>query len=411
MPATKPETRSNDRSVTGGFWGMLRGQNSKSGEVVNVRTAQGVTAVWACIRVISETLSTLSSGVYVDTDNGKQRLRSHPVARLLKNPHPLYNGQLWMETMAAWASLTGNAYSVIIRDGSGIPRQIRHVTNDQVTCDYDSGLGLLLYTVYDSKTGKAMVVDQGDMIHFRATVWDMENGRGKSPIEAHRDTLGLAIAGNGYMSSLMKNGANLSGILTTDNTLTNDQVRANRDSWQATYGGTAASGRTAVLQGGMKYQQLTLSPADAQWLQVMKATVEDVSRIFRVPMHMLSALERSTNNNIEHQGREFVTHTIRPWAKRIEAEMMKLFSDRSSAYFRFDLNSLLRGDTKARAAMYDTMSKWGHMNSDEIRNLEGYNAKPNGEGQSFLYPVNMAPWEVLSNPNTPNPASDGSEEE
>jgi HK97 family phage portal protein len=177
--------------------------------------------------------------------------------------------------------------------------------------------------------------------------------------------------------------------------MTKEVAESNRKSWQAAYGGQSNSGGTAVLQGGMKYQSLSLSPADAKWLEVMEATTEDVSRIFGVPMHKLSALKRSTNNNIEHQGREFVTDTVRPDANRIEAEFQKLFSDRSDSYFLFNLDSLMRGDTQARAAMYSIMLNTGTLNRDEVRRLEGFNPIASGEGAIHLYPINYAPMSAL----------------
>lgn len=388
----KTEERNNQEVVNyTSFFGPSRGAQSKSGEVVSHETAQSLTAVWACLRVISESISSLSWDVYTDAGIGREKQPRHPVAKLLTNPHPLYSGQTFFETMQAWATLHGNAYAVIIRNGSGQPIQLRHVANNLVKIDYDEKLGQLFYTINSSTTGKHVVLDANNVLHIRAMVWDSENGTGKSPITTHRDTFGLGTAGQGYMSALMKNGANLSGVLTTDMALTKEVAEANRDSWQRANGGVGNSGGTAVLQGGMKYQALSLSPADAQWLEMMKATTEDVSRIFRVPMHMLSALDRSTNNNIEHQGREFVTHTLRPWVKRWEAELTKLFSDRSASYFRFNLDSLMRGDTEARTKMHGMMLSTGTLNRDEVRAIEGYNPIAGGEGKIHLYPVNFAP--------------------
>lgn len=198
------------------------------------------------------------------------------------------------------------------------------------------------------------------------------------------------------MSELMKSGAHVKGFLSTDEVLDQEVALRMKQSWQAAHAGQGNAGKTPVLEAGIKFHTLNLSPADAQWLEMMKFSVEEISRIFRVPMHMLSALERSTNNNIEQQAKEFIIHTVRPWVKRYEAEInSKLFSGRSNSYFRFNLDSYVRGDSEARSKLYDTYMKWGIANTDEIRRLEGWNAKANGEGREYLYPVNMAPMSAL----------------
>jgi HK97 family phage portal protein len=395
---TPVEERSQLISSETSFWAALNGGTvSKSGELVTAQSAQTQTAVWAAVRILSETISSLSWDIYTEDAQGNRRKQpNHPTARLLRTPNPLYNGQTWFETMQAWATLRGNAIAVIQRNGAGLPTGLRHVSCDQVSIDYDRNTGLLHYTIWDSKTGKSIVVDHENVLHIRAQVMDVETGWGKSPIQAHRDTIGLSIAGQRYMSELMKNGAHVKGFLGTDEVLKPEVAARMRKSWQAAHGGAGNAGKTPVLEAGMKFHQLNLTPADAQWLEMMKFSTEEVSRIFRVPMHMLSALERSTNNNIEHQGREFITHTVRPWVKRWEAEInQKLFSGRSSSYFRFNMDSYMRGDAEARAKLYATYMNYGIANADEIRRLEGMNSKPDGEGQIYLYPVNMAPMSAL----------------
>lgn len=405
----KTESRDNTPICHTSFFGPSRGATSRSGEFVNKETAQTLSAVWRAVRVRSETIGSLSWDIYTDRNGAREKSPNHPVSRLLNKPHPLYNGQTLLETLQAWVTLTGNAFAVIQRFESGKPFSVRHVANNLVQIDYDEKLQKLWYTVRDSKSGKSMVVDGGDMIHLRSMVWDMEDGWGKSPIQVHRDAIGLGIAGQGYMSGLMKNGAHLSGLLSFDGVLDKEIAESNRKSWQAAYAGIGNAGGTAVLQGGMKYQALSLSPADVKWLEVTEATTEDISRIFGVPMHKLSALKRSTNNNIEHQGREFVTDTVRPDANRIEAEFQKLFSDRSNSYFLFNLDSLMRGDTEARAKMHGMMLNTGTLNRDEVRALEGWNPIPGGEGQVHLYPINFAPMSVLE-AQQQNTLTDGEEE-
>ena len=378
----------------------LGAPSSSAGVAVNHESAQSLTAVWTAVRIMAETIGSLSWDVIREDGSGNRtKLPRHRVAKLLRQPDPIYSGGIWMETMQAWASMRGNGISLIVRNASGIAIGLRHFPLSQVRIDYDPGERILLYTFRDTHSGRYITVDSRDVIHLRALVWDGENGYGKSPIQAHRDTIGLGLAGQQYMGGVMKNGAHIPGLLHTDQSVKPEVAAKMGKSWSEAYGGSVNSGKTPFLHSGVKYQQLSLSPADAQWLELNKTTVAEISRIFRIPLHMMSELGRSTNNNIEQQALEFVTNTLRPWVKKWEAEMDKLFTDREQGrvYFRFDLNSLLRGDVKGRATLYDIMLKWGAMSVDEVRRLEGHNAIATGEGATHLYPVNMAPFEYLGN--------------
>ena len=381
------------------FWMLMQNGQSSSGVSVTHETAQRHTAVWACVKIMSEAIASLSWDIIRESPDGsREKLPNHSAARLLRDPWPgMYNGNTWFETMQAWKTLRGNAISLIIRNKSGTAKALRHFPLSQVSIDFDTKRQSIYYTFLDHHTSKHIVADPSDVIHIRSMVWDVENGWGKSPISVHKDSIGLGIAGKQYMGGLMKNGAHIPGILTTDQKITPEAAGRMSKSWRARYGGAANAGSTPVLEQGVKYQQLNLSPSDAQWLETMDATVEDVARIFGVPMHMLAALKRSTNNNIEQQALEFVTTTLRPLAKVYEAEFNKLFSDRDQGkvFFKFDLNSLLRGDVKSRSVLYDTLLKWGAVNVDEVRKKEGFNAIATGEGKTHLYPVNMAPFDKL----------------
>jgi HK97 family phage portal protein len=402
------------------MWGpMFGGPMSDSGVTVNHETAQRHSAVWACVKIMSEAVSSLSGDVIQDLPNGdRQKLPNHPVAKVLRSPMPgMYNGNTWFETMQAWKTLRGNAISLIIRNGVGTPKSLRHFPLDQVTIDFDPINQMTYYTFWDRHTNKHIIEEAGNVIHIRSMVWDTEEGWGKSPIQVHRNSIGLHLAGQEYMGGILKNGAHIPGILTTDAKLTPESAERLAKSWRARFGGSVNAGNTPVLEQGLKYQALNLSPADAQWLEVNNATIQDVARIFGVPLHMLGSLERSTNNNIEQQALEFVTQTLRPLIKIWEAEFSKLFAprDQGKVYFKFDLNSLLRGDVKTRATLYDTLLKWGAVNVDEVRRLEGFNAIATGEGKTHLYPVNMAPFDKLGQQeqgaeNATNNIPDGEEE-
>ena len=420
LAQTKQEPTETRATLAEAIWGPLfGGPVAASGVSVNHETAQRHSAVWACVKIMSEAISSLSWDVIQELPNGdRQKLPSHPVAKALRSPMPgMYNGNTWFETMQAWKTLRGNAISLIVRNGAGTPKALRHFPLEQVTIDFDAVHQMTYYTFWDRHTNSNIVAEAADVIHIRSMVWDTEKGWGKSPIEVHRNSIGLHLAGQDYMGGIMKNGAHIPGVLMTDNKLTAEGAQRMSQSWSAKFGGSGNSGSTPVLEQGVKYQALNLTPADAQWLEVNNATIQDVARIFGVPLHMLGSLERSTNNNIEQQALEFVTQTLRPLAKIWEAEFNKLFRprDQGKIYFKFDLNSLLRGDVKSRATLYDTLLKWGAVNVDEVRRLEGWNAILTGEGKTHLYPVNMAPFDKLGQQeqgaiNATNQTTDGEEE-
>lgn len=390
----------NDSGDSSGNWFLSMfgsSAQSSSGPYITHETSQRLTAVWASIRIISETIASLSWSITEEDDKGYRReLKDSSIARLLRNPSSLMNGMTWFETMQAWATLRGNGISLIDRDKAGRPRALYCFPLQNVKIDRVGQM--LFYTFFDPDTGQHIVVDSDSVIHIRALVWDGFSGWGKSPLEAHRDTIGAGLAGSDYMSNLLKNGAHIPGFLATDQKLSQDAADRMRKSWKSRYSGAANAGNTPVLEMGMKYVPLSLSPTDAKYIEHAALTNQDISRIFRVPLHMLGDLERATFSNIENQSREFVQNTIRPWVKRWESELRdKLIPQRNAGRvaFRFNLDSLLRGDTTSRAKLLSEYMKWGILNKNEARKLEGFNPTDDDEGNVFLTPVNMAPMEVI----------------
>jgi HK97 family phage portal protein len=205
-----------------------------------------------------------------------------------------------------------------------------------------------------------------------------------------------------YAADLYANGAQLAGVLSTDQALTQDQVQRLTESWSKRYSGAGNRNKTAVLEVGMKYQAIGLSPADAQYAQTAKLSIEDVSRITGVPLHMLSQLDRATFSNIEQQSIEFYQNTIRPWAKRIEEEFTRKLipeTDKGRAYIRFNLDGILRGDTVARSNYYRTMFNIGALSPNEIRRLENMNTVEGGD--TYYVPLNMVDGDAITDEQLP----------
>lgn len=369
-----------------------------SGVSVTADTSLGISAVWRAVKILGENIASLSGDVFQENDSGdRQKLMSHPVARIMREPSPLCTGFTFRETMQADAALTGNAIAVIRRLKDQTVVELRHVRPNQMTTRYSPLTGQLVYTYTDLK-GETFSTDSSNILHIPALVMDSEKCMGKSPIQVHRENLGLSIAQTQYGAKFFKNGAHIDGFLTTDQNLTADAAKRMAKSWKQRYAGIENAGSTPVLEEGLKYVPLSLSPGDAMFIESSQMSVQVVARIFGVPLHMLASLDRATFSNIEHQSREFVTYTLRPWVKRWEAEInRKLFTEREKAagiYWRFNLDSLLRGVPETRAKLYDSYMKWGILTRDEVRRLEGFNGSSDDMGDKHLVPVNMVPAEL-----------------
>ena len=302
-----------------------------------------------------------------------------------------------MHTMVVHAALYGNAYAIIKRERvTKYPKTITVVDPARVEPVVMSN-DTLVYKVADiSKTFKA-----ADVIHFGGLSW---NGvAGINVLEYMADNFGLALANQEYVSKFFASGATIAGVLKHPSRLTDDQMERLRRSWDRSYGGSEGGGKTAILENGMEYQPIGLSPQQASAGETKKLTVADIARIFGVPQFLLEDLDRATFNNIEHLSLLFIKHTVRPWCKRIEAELnRKLFPKDEQGEFvvQFNIDDLLAIDLDSRGKWIETMMKWGVLNRDEIRAKEGYNPIPDGSGQQYFVPLNMADPNNIGNGET-----------
>jgi HK97 family phage portal protein len=200
---------------------------------------------------------------------------------------------------------------------------------------------------------------------------------GLSVLSAHYENIGTGLAAQRAGAQFYNNGAKLSGVLETKDTFKDGSVAARiRADWQSIYGGTENAGKVAVLENGMQFKTVSMPPADAQFLDTRKFTAREIASIFRVPAHKMGDLERSTNNNIEQQGIDYVQNCLQPWVVNFEQEYrLKLLriSEVDTCYFRHNLAALLRADATARATYYGKMTDIGVMSINEVRALEEMN--------------------------------------
>jgi HK97 family phage portal protein len=381
----------------GGSTSFLWG-GSSSGKVVNERTAMQMTAVYSCVRILAEAIACLPLFVYRYGDDGsKEKCLEHPLWRVLHDePNPEMTSFVFRETMMNHLLLTGNAYAQIIRNARGDVVALYPLMPDRVTVDRDTQ-GRLYYRYRKScsdapevnqKKPNDVILAPSEVLHVLGLGFD--GLVGYSPIAMAKNAVGLAIAAEEYGAKFFANGAAPSGVLEHPGTL-KDPERI-RESWQSTFGGSANSNKIAVLEEGLKYTPIAISPEQAQFLETRKFQINEIARIFRVPPHMLADLEKSSFSNIEQQSLEFVKYTLDPWVIRWEQAMNKsllLESEKKNMFTKFNVDGLLRGDYVGRMNGYAIARRNGWMSSNDIRELENLDRIPEELGGD-LYLINGA---------------------
>ncbi|MDO5300279.1 MAG: phage portal protein [Clostridia bacterium] len=362
--------------------------SSASGKPVNARTAIQMSAVYACVRVIAETVASLPFHVYEETDKGAIKAVGHPLYRILHDePNSEMTSFIWRETMLTHLLLYGNSYSQILRSGRGHVQGLYPLLPDRMEVDRD-GAGNLTYT-YTTAEGRTHRLRPEDVLHIPGLGFD--GVMGYSPIALEKNAIGLGIAAEEYGSKFFAHGATPSGVLTHPNTVKDPQRL--RESWNAAYGGSANSGKVAILEEGMTFSKISMPHNEAQFIETRKFQVAEICRIYRVPPHLVGDLEHATFSNIEHENISFAVHTIRPWLVRIEQALNRqLFpeKEKGSYYAQFNMDGLMRGDYKSRMEGYAIARQNGWMSTNDIRALENMNPVPAEEGgDAYLVNGNM----------------------
>ncbi|MBP2028702.1 HK97 family phage portal protein [Acetoanaerobium pronyense] len=358
--------------------------STTSGKTVNERTALQTTAVYACVRILAETLASLPLHVYRHTENGKEKAKDSQVYRLLHDePNPEMTSFVFRETLMSHLLLWGNAYSQIIRDGRGKLVALYPLLPDKMEVDR-TATGEIFYE-YQSDKGK-VVLRKEEVLHILGLGFD--GVKGQSPIAMAKNAIGMAIATEEYGAKFFSNGANPGGVLEHPGVV-KDPKRV-RDSWNAVYQGSSNAHRVAVLEEGMKFTPIGIPPEQAQFIATRKFQINEIARIFRIPPHMIGDLEKSSFSNIEQQSLEFVKYTLDPWVVRWEMALQKsllTLSEKEEYFIKFNVDGLLRGDYKSRMEGYSVGRQNGWLSANDIRELENLNRIPEELGGD-LYLIN-----------------------
>ena len=368
---------------------------SSSGQVVNETSALQVTAVYACVRLLAESIAGLPLHVYRYTEHGKERVLDHPLSRLLHDsPNPEMTSFTYRETSQTHILLYGNIYSQILRDRTGRVVGLYPLLPNRMEVDRDED-GNIVYTYTQMQQANPNIekmrvrLPASEVLHIPGLGFD--GLVGYSPIAMAKNAIGATMATDEYGSKFFENGARPSGVLKHP-TILKDPARV-RDSWNAAYGGSSNTGKIAVLEEGMEYQPITIPNNEAQFLETRKFQVSEIARIFRVPPHMIGDLEKATFSNIEQQSIEFVKYTLNPWISRWEQSLNKALlqpSEQGQYFIAFNVDGLLRGDYKSRMEGYAVGIQNGFMSPNDVRGLENMNPIPASEGgDSYLVNGNM----------------------
>lgn len=365
--------------------------NSSAGKNVNESSAMQMTAVYACVRILAESVAGLPLHLYLTNENGnKEKAKNHPLYFILHDePNSEMTSFILRETLMTHLLLWGNAYAQIIRNGKGEVISIYPLMPNKMRVARDKQTKEIIYE-YFHEDGKVQLFSF-DVLHIPGLGFD--GLIGYSPIAMAKNAIGMAMATEEYGAKFFANGAQPGGVLEHPGII-KDPERV-RNSWSQSFGGSSNSNKIAVLEEGMKYTPISISPEQAQFLETRKFQINEIARIFRVPPHMVGDLEKSSFSNIEQQSLEFVKYTLDPWVLRWEQALNRSLipnKDKKKYFIKFNVDGLLRGDYESRMNGYATARQNGWMSANDIRTLENLDliSKEDG-GDLYLVNGNMLP--------------------
>jgi len=382
-----------DRGPGSDFWFMPLQRRTASGIAVGPKEALALSAVYSCVKVLAESFAVMPFQLFRNRPDGNTRSedRNHWLYRLFgRRPNRFQNPYEWRLMVQGHLSLRGNAYNQVSSNGRGEITELLPLHPDRMAVEMVDGGDDYRYA-YTTQKGRKVYYTRGEIWHLRGLSDD--GIMGLSPLELGRESIGEGLAMQAYSARFFGNDARPPGWIENPGQWKDDETKRKwRDSWQKLHSG-ANRGKVAVLERGMKYHELGLKNTDTQFIEGRGLKVADIARMFRVPLHKIGDLSRSTNNNIEHQSIEFWTDTMLPFAELWEASIeynllgQGLPGADDLLEPEFDMDRMMRGDAQARAAYYASRSQWGSMTPNEVREREGDQPLP--WLNHTMRPVNM----------------------
>ena len=361
------------------------GRTSGSGVSVDKNTAITFTAVWSAVRLLSESISILPVNVYERQPNGDKTLASKNAVYNLVHNEPNYymSSVAFFEKIMMDLCLSGNSYVQIVRNGGGTPQELLPLNAQDINVKINNG------QIFYHNRSSDIVLDDYDVLHFKG-ICDSSGLLGLSPITQNANAIGWGMALEEYGSKYFTNSAKLSGVLETDRALSEEAIERLRNSFSNTYNQLQNAQSTAILEEGLSFKPITISPEQSQFLASRIFSITEIARMFNIPTFMLQEHSKSSFNNIESLSQSYVTYTLMPYIRRMESEMnRKLFkkNEKGKLFVEWNVNGLLRGNIKDRTDAYKTGINNGYMTINEVRRKENMNSV--ADGDELYLPLNV----------------------
>ena len=354
------------------------------GSFIDEEKALRFAAVYACVRVLSESIAQLPLKMYKRNKDGRSPASDHILAGLLHDaPNECMSAFNFWEGMMASLVLWGNAYALRDQDGAGRPTALWLLDPSKVVPRKMPG-GSVVYDVYSELGNKTYMREE--VFHVPGLGFDGIKGR--SVVRMAHESISQGMAASEYAGRFFENDATPRGVLETDSVFKDATVVDRlRKSWNDIYQGAENAHKVAILEQGLKFKPLTVNPEDAQLLETRKFNRSEVAGVFRVPLHMIGDLEKATFSNIEHQSIEFVKFSLSPWMKRIEQSInlqLLIPSERKRYFAEFVADGMLRGDVKSRYESYEVGIRSGWLSINEVRGMENLAPLDKGGDEHWL---------------------------
>lgn len=359
--------------------GLVGAQSIGSGyDVVTARTVENVATVLGCVAAITTAVSTLPCYVYERRGDTRREILDHPLSRIIRyGANPLQTWGDLLESLLSDALLQGNGLLEILRDGGRVTGfrfipwgwvRVSLLPSGRLAYDVTEGGALM------GAPGRQFRLLQSEVIHLRDRSDDGYIGR--SRLSRSADTFNAAMTTNKAAAAFLANGSRLGGILETEQEISGEAVQRLREQWYEDYTGPQNQGRTLILEGGLAFKPLSVSPEDSELLASRKFSVEEICRVFQVPPPMVQDLSHGTFTNSREAARWFCQFTLTPWVRKLEAEFARaIFAEDSGLELELDMSGLLRADPESRWASHKIAVDAGILDADEIREIEGFNKR------------------------------------
>lgn len=388
--------------TSGEFWQEWSGTSS-SGKVVTADKAMQLSAVWACVRLLSESISTLPIKIYKSESDGSRSLaKEHPIYRLLcKQPNLEMTPSRFMLMVVASLCLRGNSFIEKKYIGSKLVA-LEPLLPQNMTVKRSEQTGMLEYKYTDPLGQKIRTIPINNIMHIRG--FGMDGICGMIPVKIGRDVIGAALSVEESAAKIFENGLQSSGFLSAEQPL-NEEQRERIRSYLLSFVGSKNAGKMMVLEGGMKYNNVTMNPEAAQMLESRTFSIEEICRWFRVPPFMVGHMDKQSSwaSSVEGMNMQFLTNTLRPLLVNIEQEISRcLLNGDDDYYAEFSVEGLLRADSAGRSAYYTTALQNGWMSRNDVRRLE--NLPPIEGGDIYTVQLNLTPLDQLGQEASSNEA-------